>query len=110
MNFTFSQARLFRELTKFQQQRDRIIKQVNALTKKQDAFVKWVSDLEATAFRSGDTVRIQNPKRVLPGQIVQRSLATVRFVKRNKKGQLWVYITTRDGEKTRRLPRNLKKA
>ena len=97
------EIRMLNELQKNHRKRESLIKQVGELTRKERSLVGWIAMLEGAAFRPGDSVIIVNNTQ-------QNDIfATVRYAKTNKKGQLWIYVTTYEGKKTRRLPRNLRR-
>ena len=96
-----AQVKVLMELNKIQRQRESLLKKNDKLLKKERTFVNWLANLEGSAFCTGDMVIIgyDNPS----------SYGTVRFCKKDKNGLTWVYITTTDGRKTRRVPRNLRR-
>ena len=95
-------VRALMEMMKLHRRRETLIRQAGELTKRERSFITWLAMLESAAFRPGDNVVIDNPKD-------QFRIAVVRFTKTNTSGQTWVYITTLNGKKTCRLPRNLRK-
>ena len=95
------QLRIHRELNKLHNERQRIDNRLRANLEKERNFVERLASLEFNAFRTGDYVMIENA--------VPLKMARVRFTRKDKTGLFWVYLTTVDGIKTRRVPRNLTK-
>ena len=96
-----TQVQVLMELNKICSQRESLLKRHDKLVKKEKSFITWLANLEGAAFRAGDMVMIENED--------SPSFATVRYTKKDKRGMIWVYLTTTHGKKTRRVPRNLKK-
>ena len=96
-----TQVQVLMKLQKIKMQREALMKKNAELVKKERSFVSWLANLEGSAFRCGDMVMIDgdNPQ----------TIATVRYLKKDKRGTLWVFLTTTDGRKTRRVPRNLRR-
>ena len=89
-----NQVKVLIELIKVHRQHESLIKQVAQLHDKEKSFIDWLAILERSAFRVGDHVMIQNNVHHTASGNGCSPLATVRFTKKDKARQIWVYITT----------------
>ena len=88
------------DMVKLYDKRHKLVRMLDDLNSREICFIDWVTMLEGAAFREGDEV-------ILAHGTPNEETATVRYSKRNSIGQVWVYVTRENGEKTRRLARNL---
>ena len=101
--------KLLSELVKLQKQKGVLIKKLNQLHSEEQELTKWLTSLEGSSFRHGDRVYIENDIRHPPSPDGSDRRATVRYTRRTVTDQTLVVLTTDNGYKTHRVPRNIRK-
>ena len=101
--------KLLSELVKLQKQKGVLIKKLNQLHSEEQELTKWLTSLEGSSFCHGDRVYIENDIRHPPSPDGSDRRATVRYTRRTVTDQTLVVLTTDNGYKTHRVPRNIRK-
>ena len=101
--------KLMSELVKVQLKRKLLLKNLKSLETNEKKLMNWLLWIEATSFRQGDRVYIENDTNHPQSSDGSHRTATVRYTSRTKRKQILVCLTTDNGYKTRRVPKNIRK-
>ena len=101
--------KLLSQLVKLQKQKEALMNKLNELHGEEKELTKWLTCLEGSTFRHGDRVYIENDIRHPPSPDGSDRRATVRYTRRTVSDQTLVLLTTDNGYKTHRVPRNIRK-
>ena len=99
---------LLSKLVKVQKQKQAVMTKLSKLHGEELELTKRLKELEAKSFRHGDRVYIENDilDPLSPDGSDRR--ATVRYTRRTVSDQILVVLTTDNGYKTHRVPRNIR--
>ena len=101
--------KLLSQLVKLQKQKEALMSKLNDLHGEEMELTKWLTSLEGNSFCHGDRVYIENDIMHPPSPDGSDRRATVRYTRRTVSDQTLVVLTTDNGYKTRRVPRNIRK-
>ena len=101
--------KLISELVKVQIKRTILLKNLKSLESNEKKLMNWLIWIEGTSFRTGDRVYIENDTNHPQSPDGSHRTATVRYTSITKKKQMLVCLTTDNGYKTRRAPKNIRK-
>ena len=100
---------LLSKLVKVQKQKVAVMTKLSKLHGEELELTKRLKELEAKSFRHGDRVYIENNILHPPSPDGSDRRATVRYTRQTTSDQTLVVLTTDNGYKTHRVPRNIRK-
>ena len=101
--------KLLSKLVKLQKQKAAVMSKLCELHTKEKELTKLLTCLEGKSFCHGDRVYIENDIKHPPSPDGSDRRATVRYTRRTVSDQTLVVLTTDNGYKTHRVPRNIRK-
>ena len=100
---------LLSKLLKVQKQKQAVMAKLSLLHGEELELTKQLKEVEAKSFRHGDRVYIENDILHPPSPDGSDRRATVRYTRKTASDQTLVVLTTDNGYKTHRVPRNIRK-
>ena len=109
MRLPFNKNDLLSKLVKVKKRNQAVMEKLGLLRGEKLELTKRLTEIEATSFRHGDRVYIENDILHPHSPDGSDRRATVRYTRRTTTDQTLVVLTTDNGYKTHRVPRNIRK-